>query len=54
MCSSEGHILIIGTHSDSCCSVVKVIHLIGSGSGLGDLTHLVLSCLWIFCFAVPK
>jgi len=54
MCSSEGHISIIGTHSYSCCSVVKIIHLIDYGSGLGDSTHLVLSCLWIFCFAVPK
>ena len=54
MYSSKGHISVLRRHAYSCCSVVKVIHLIGSGSGLGDSTHLVLSCLWIFCFAVPK
>jgi len=54
MCSSKGHISVLRTHAYSCCSVVKVIHLIDYGSGLGDSTHLVLSCLWIFCFAVPK
>ncbi len=54
MCSSKGHISVPRRHAYSCCSVVKVIHLIDYGSGLGDSTHLVLSCLWIFCFAVPK
>ncbi len=54
MCSSEGHISIIGTHSYSCCSAVEVIHPIDYGSGLGDSTHLVLSCLCVFCCAVPK
>ena len=54
MCSSEGHISALRRHAYSCCSVVNLIHLIDYGSGLGDSTHLVLSCLWIFCFAVPK
>jgi hypothetical protein len=54
MRSSEGHISVLRTHSHSCCSVVEVNHPIAYGSGLGDSTHLVLSCLCVFCCAVPK
>ncbi len=54
MCSSEVHISVLQTHSHSGCSAVEAIHLTDYGSGLGDSTHLVLSCLCIFCVAVPK
>ena len=55
MCSSEGHISVLRTHSYSGCSVVEAIHLIDSTvPDLVTRRHLVLSCLCIFCFAVPK
>ncbi len=39
MRSSEGHISVPRTHAYSCCSVVKVIHLIDYGFGLGYSTR---------------
>ncbi len=34
--------------------MAEAIHLIDYGFGLGYSTHLVLSCLCVFWFAVPK